>query len=387
MKNGPLKRLFTLYLWLAAVSFSLALAYFACDRLFIELRNAGDTNPLRRRYGDMIYSLYPGMERSQVDKLLRESWMRNLEYEPFTQYREARFKGEYVNVDEHGFRSNGEDSTWPPDSGACNVFLFGGSTTFNYGVADSCTIAARLQEILAQDTGKPVRVYNFGRAMYYSTQERVLFEKLLLEGKVPQMAVFIDGLNEFSHPDDVPNYTRSLENHLRAIAHFKPDYKSKSVFFREMFPLADIIFTQISRLFQRNASVPEENFSHSADSVLCGQIIQRYLQNKKMTEAVASGYGVKARFVWQPIPVYMYDKRNWVFPLDATSKRVLDLTASGYVMMSRLTKLNPPGGHFFWCADIQAGSKENLYIDIVHYGESLSRMLAHEIADSLKSCM
>ena len=60
---------------------------------------------------------------------------------------------------------------WPPDDHDYNMFVFGGSTTFGYGVPDEQTIASHLQEVLSHQTAREVRVYNFGRGMYRSSQE------------------------------------------------------------------------------------------------------------------------------------------------------------------------------------------------------------------------
>lgn len=55
-----------------------------------------------------------------------------------------------------------------------NIFIFGGSTTFSYGVKDEQTVALYLQEFLSNKLGRDVKVYNFGRIYYYYTQEQIL---------------------------------------------------------------------------------------------------------------------------------------------------------------------------------------------------------------------
>jgi hypothetical protein len=85
------------------------------------------------------------------------------------------------------------------------VYFFGESTTMCAGT-DLTTIASYFQEHLDGRLigGKQVRAYNFGRAFYFSTQERILFQQLLLNGSVPDFAIFIDGLNEFFMEDGRP---------------------------------------------------------------------------------------------------------------------------------------------------------------------------------------
>ena len=88
--------------------------------------------------------------------------------------------------------------------------MFGGSTAFGIGVPDDQTVASHLQTQLgtARD-GREVRVYNFGRGAYYSSQERALFERLIVAGYVPNLAIFLDGLNDFFFYDqDRPSADR-----------------------------------------------------------------------------------------------------------------------------------------------------------------------------------
>lgn len=99
-----------------------------------------------------------------------------------------------------------DEGPWPPAKSNLNIFVFGGSTTFGYGIADGETIASALQRKLANSSSKPIRIYNFGRGHYYSTQERILFSNLLGAGTVADVAVFIDGLNEFYYRKDAPQY-------------------------------------------------------------------------------------------------------------------------------------------------------------------------------------
>lgn len=144
----------------------------------------------------LLDQIYPDLRPHEIQDILEETWKaRPFSYEPFTQFKEREFKGRFVNVDQNGFRVSKNQGVWPPDPDSYNVFLFGGSTTFGYGVPDDQTIASYLQDTLQTKMHKEVRVYNFGRGFYYWFQERVLFERLLRSGYSPDMAIFIDGYN------------------------------------------------------------------------------------------------------------------------------------------------------------------------------------------------
>ena len=173
-------------------------------------------NPLEKYGLVKLRAAYPGRSRKEIVSLLTETWGRPLTYAPYTQFVETRHRGEYVNVAEGGYRKVENQGPWPPAKQNVNVFIFGGSTTFGYGVADSETIPSALQRKLRASFGARVCVYNFGCAFYYSTQERILFSNLLASGVVPDVAVFIDGLNEFGHRKDVPEFTDQLTRALNA---------------------------------------------------------------------------------------------------------------------------------------------------------------------------
>jgi len=113
-------------------------------------------------------------------------------------FKESPITGKYINVNENGFRLIQNQASWPPNNSNINIFIFGGSTTFGYGVSDEQTVPSYLQNYLRQHIiHKKVCVYNFGRGHYYSSQELVLFEKLLWLGIIPEVVIFIDGLNDF----------------------------------------------------------------------------------------------------------------------------------------------------------------------------------------------
>src|SRR5262245_40303253 len=155
--------------------------------------------------------VYPDLAPAEAEQLARES-ERQLVYEPYTDAAEERpVRGRFVNIAAAGFRVGPDQGPWPPEPTYYNVFLFGGSTAFGYGLVDHDTVAAYLQGRLGTAGGRPVRVYNFARCGYYSTQERILFERLVVAGQAPDAAVFLDGLNDFSMPDDVPIVSPWLE--------------------------------------------------------------------------------------------------------------------------------------------------------------------------------
>jgi hypothetical protein len=349
-------------------------------------------NRVARLYGEApLRRAYPGLSRREIDTLLGETWKRSLAYEPYTGFKESPFSGAYVNVDRAGFRRSKNQAPWPPEPGTCSVFVFGGSTTFGYGLADDQTLPSYLQEVLAARLGRPVAVYNFGRAYYFSRQEGILFETLLLAGLVPDMAIFVDGFNEFAFPSDRPLFTPRLEALFEDAAELKR---------AERAPLSAALRNLPVVRALRAQGAPDPGWTESVDgppaaapatptptpadareeAEIVARISSRYLRARLWIEAVANAFGVKPVFVWQPISSYKYDLSYHLFTARGFGPR----WELGYRHLAQVVADQPPGSNFLWCADIQEGLHESLYVDNVHYSPGLCQRLANEIARRLE---
>ena len=169
---------------------------------------------------DLLEKAYPGMQYTDILDLLREQWLyAKGEYEPYTIFKPAPFVGKYYNIDVNGYRLIKNQCPWNnTDNNTYNIYIFGGSTTLGADVDDNSTIPSYMQEYLRNGTGKNICVYNFGRSHYFSTQERILFEKLLVEKNRPNAVVFIDGLNDFYYANSNPEFTPEFGEYVNARA-------------------------------------------------------------------------------------------------------------------------------------------------------------------------
>jgi hypothetical protein len=332
---------------------------------------------------------FPGYTDAQVAKLMEESWARPPLYEPFAQFKERPWHGQFVNVDPNGFRRGRDQGPWPPDPHAVNVFVFGGSTTFGMGLPDDQTVPSHLQDVLAhRRPGVAVRVYNFGAGYYFSTQERVQFEQLLLAGVVPDVAVFVDGLNDFFQPDGVPALTSRL---ARVLSDPVPRPAHPYLELLRQLPLG-VAATRVQAWATRRplpsaASAPPPRAEASpgtvtpAERATIAAVIARYLGNKRMIEAVAAAHGIHVAFAWQPVPTYKYDLAHHASHPQGFGR--VEITRAGYPEMARVAQAGAGGPNFVWCADIQEGRREELYLDLVHYAPRMARRVAACIAKGL----
>jgi lysophospholipase L1-like esterase len=382
------------YTGLAVVFFNTAVVFLGFNALLFGafwLRDRGQgpiparQDMVTEKYGDeLLARAYPGMDATQIHALLQETWGWKQPFEAYVHFRESPRKGTYVNVHEAGFRLSADQGPWPPLPDSYNVFVFGGSTTFSYGLSDDQTVPSNLQRALAPRMSAPVHVYNFGVGSYQSTQERILFQELLIKAYRPRLAVFIDGLNDFAYPD-VPSGTYVLGRLTRG-AETPKRYEA----------VANWPIVQFAQGLKRRLTSGRENHQPNANgpspsrtdqpnaatsTALLDAVIGRYLANKRQIEAVAHEFGVQPVFVWQPIPFYKYDNRYHLFsPKDPGINRD---ARNGYERLAAILKDEAAGADFVWSADIQERLREPLYVDSIHYTAAMSDRLARHIVGVL----
>lgn len=299
-----------------------------------------------------------------------------------------------------GFRHGKNQGPWPLDAENFNVFVFGGSTTFGYGVTDSQTVPSVIQEELAKLSPRNVSVYNFGVGWYFSTQERLLFERLLYQGHIPHLAIFIDGLNDTwyagsNRPAFADQFATAFET-VQAFARQSPASRRHSAHLARQ---AFVDRLPVGRMLRGLSRRLGANFGKAEDSVnpMAGESMQFghadstrryferafdcYLNNKYLTEQAANRWGVVPVFVWQPSPGYKYDLKLHTFANDDSYGSVRRFYKTGFERW----RSDPVGSNwtnFIWSADIQEKATEGLYVDHHHYSASFSRTLAKFIIDA-----
>jgi hypothetical protein len=325
-----------------------------------------------------LQPFFPTLTAEEIGVLENESlnvFFGPFRYQAYTQFREAPRVGRFVNVDRAGFRRGRAQGSWPPDRRDFVVFVFGGSTTFGYGVPDDDTVPSYLQTQLGAAADRAVRVYNFGRGYYFSTQERVLFERLLLKGPRPDLAVFVDGLNDFYNRSGEPEFTARLADLMTEVQTPRP---SKILRVLDELPIGRAARWLRERLAPRTAEVTPRR---PEDSIAA--VVRRIRDNKRMADAVGRAYGVRTAWVWQPVPTYKYDVADHPFRGPNFAKHAL--SARGYPVMARFAAAGRFGDNFLWCADIQEGLREALYVDQVHYAPAMAERVAACIASQLRA--
>jgi hypothetical protein len=361
---------FVLNLLLLLAGFNLAL-HFAYTT-FDDLRRAEYIQGYMNRYVKRLKSAYPTFSDRDVQALVRETLLVSFSFENYTLFRDRPQRGQFVNVDERGYRHSEAQRPWPPSRDAYNVFFFGGSTAFGFALTDDSTIPSWFQRLAPRVGGKPTAVYNFSRMGYFSSQERILFEQLVLEGLRPDAAIFVDGLNDLHWRDGRPMPNSS------AGAVWEPPRPAASEW--PMVRLAHWLRKGL-QLSPTNADAPAPGAAPEDFAAA----LARYLGNKSLIESSARGAGIAPVFVWQPVPSFKHEGREYRFRRSVPWQQwSLDSYVPVYQQVEEGARASAFGPAFVWCGGVQQGVQEALYIDLVHYHPRLSQLVAECIVREVR---
>jgi hypothetical protein len=329
--------------------------------LFVRVRARSDVHPAAahtpwRMNGNPLPALfpqvdfrriYPGLSQTEIDELQSEGIAVRFLFSPFVQFEPMPVKGRFIEVTSAGYRSDGRVQPWPPRRQDLVFFVFGGSTTFCYGLRNEETLVRALQNAFAgRYPGERVECYNFGRGYYFSSQERILFEQLLLQGIRPDVAVFVDGLNDFYFWEGRPWLTRELSEYMA------PDLVR-----------------------------PPARLSTDAEQAAAVESVSsRYAANVRLIEAVARDQGVSVLFVGQPVPWFEFPINATTHPFGRAVFVGHELCLSGYPRFRERALAGAFGPRHIWCGDAFADASAPMYADSIHYSPAGARRLANLIA-------
>ena len=318
--------------------------------------------------------VYPDMEPSDIPLLLEETWDRPWQYEPWVGFKERPRSGKFVNISSEGFRHS-HIKNLRLDSTGINIYVFGGSTTFGYGVDDASTIPSHLQKHLSNlHPNNKINIFNFGRGYYYSDQEFALLLQLIRNNHIPTIAIFIDGLNEGQKE---PYYTKEMSSMFKAYN----DDQYEFFILLKFFLKSQIKNSSLMRVVKKLTSYaidqpqpPKKEFLPPID------MLKNYQGNKELIENLAEKFNFLTYFFIQPVPGYRNEFANHMFLTNSgpanwsqhgTSKiQLLETTTDN------LTSFN--------LAPLLENYGQQPFVDNVHYTSSVCNLIAENIAQKIK---
>ncbi|OAN46697.1 hypothetical protein A6A04_06245 [Paramagnetospirillum marisnigri] len=325
---------------------------------------------------DDIRKLYDTDDVARYEQIMSESWRQSdTVYSPFVEYKMTPYKGKHFNIAEDGYRSNGRAGQELAAAGP-KVFVYGGSTAMGIGVADDETIPAQVEKALAAAGRDDVQVFNFAVVSYFSTQERIALERQLTAGVKPDVAVFVDGLNDFYYCTipDVSAWNERLTQLTRA--------RSRMPIALELSHRSSVV--QLARHLGGDKSVMVREWGSFCETEAdVDKVITRLDTNRRLIDAAGERLGFKTLFVQQPVPTYTYDNRKRPFPVKEEALGYHMNSARGYPKMALMKsegRLWDKG--LLWLAE-EEPADANAYIDTVHYSPRFNRLIGERIASAI----
>lgn len=306
--NGKIQKIYTT---LALVYLNTTLVFCGCLLLasFIPVTPGGFHTSIGQQYSETFktdaYYFLSQEEAKRLGKVYDEyASQGHWQVHPWTGLINRQFKSPYLNVDENGLRQTAEPSPEHAEKPLFVVWAFGGSTMFGWGVADEYTLPSQLQRALQERMpAYQVKVINFGVPYYNSQHELILFLSALRTSDPPDMAIFLDGLNEVGraifYSGQEPLFIEMEKAWEAWITPFTAE--TPWITINYTFPLAGLLK---SGQPERNAPVPE---SELEKTTLVQDAIDIYLQNAVLIDTVGNTAGVETFLFLQPLPAWSDD--------------------------------------------------------------------------------
>lgn len=302
-------------------------------------------------------------------------------FNPWTTFMIAPFRGVHLNVVEADIlnhRSNGH-SLPPDDWPIVTIWLFGGSTAFGFGVPDNQTVAAHIEALLsAEFPGKRV-VVNFGQPYWFTNSERAAFTALLSAHRKPDLALFLDGVNDISWRG--LGYDRPVFSHDMHAAweRARDDRRLRLpwISVNASFPLARLR-AWIKLKF--GAGQPASPYLAWHLKNMDATLIVRDIEDEyRKIVATAGVFGVKPHFFLQPAPWFGVYK-------DATvdsSYRFGDVDKARDVFTA--WRNSAVAGAAFHDLSMVLLGEDRPYVDSVHYSDHSNLILAKAMIARIRS--
>jgi hypothetical protein len=223
-------------------------------------------------------------EAMESNRFVQESWI---------EFRNMDFNGTYMHMTGSTRKTVPDVFANPESKDTIDIYFFGGSTMFGFNVMDNETIPSQFVALYKErfPKGKNIRVHNYGTPTYYSYQELMLLSDLIYNGHHPDIAVFLDGINDFW---------------FATAAYYRQSYFSyvfRQVFDKGLpsngnFQLVDTA----DNMFMDPKNIPLDQYN--------SKLVANYFENIENVRMMCDMAGIKSHFFLQPSPFYNYGNQQ-----------------------------------------------------------------------------
>ncbi len=315
----------------------------------------------------------------------------------YVYWRRKPNQGKNINLNSEGIRRTYNAAASKGGGASLKIFMFGGSTMFGSGERDDFTIPSLLSKE-AEKRGLKCEVINFGQEAYVSTQEVIELVLQLQKGNIPGAVIFYDGVNdtfggyqlgvaglphnEFNREMEF-NLLEKSENRMLAVQSTVKQLSTIRFFTG--------VFKRLGLRHESFQMVPlqyEKPISDKGD--LARAVVESYLGNVRLVQALSKSYGFKCLFYWQPTIFQKKQLTKYERKAEEIENRfegMEEFYVKTYaVMQERITGLkNDLPLHDI--SSIFNDVTEPLYLDLCHLSERGNNQIAKKMIEDLLQLM
>jgi len=305
-------------------------------------------------------------------------------YTPFIEFRESKRNEKFVSVSKYGNRCNKNDINIceGPKGGKNEIWIFGGSSTFGYGLKNDETIAAALNNILFDK-----KIINFGQAYFNSTQNRIFFQNLLSYFPEPESVIFFEGFNDFRN-EHLVNYQypggSSLSKHFKKLIETKEisSFDRFKQWLQKRFNRLNFVrlYKQITRNEKNNNQIKVEKIINADEAYRI--LIKKLENNLKINKVIGDKFSINIINVMEPVGLSENSYSSSSLPSDYL-KDIDNLLLHHKKIYDKIE--NDP--NFFKHVDLNLINyqiEEQMFIDRAHFSKEFSKKIAEKVSEILK---
>jgi hypothetical protein len=221
-------------------------------------------------------------------------------YHAYVIWRRAPFKGQFININRDGIRlTPGAECS----ADSYKVFVFGGSTMWGTGSPDWGTIPAYLQADFTALRPGPVCVVNFAESAFVSTQGVIELIVQLQSGNVPDLVIFYDGVNDVyaAYQSGRPTHQNFNQIAAKIESQNPPPSIVDGIKSTNSFRLLERLVAQLGQKPPHSQALVTYKTMGVDTATLSDSVVETYLNNYKVVDALAQEHGFRFFFFWQPV--------------------------------------------------------------------------------------
>jgi lysophospholipase L1-like esterase len=344
----------------------------------------------------------PADPRAEADGYKGASWtnqyfkeLHDLQtvWKSYVYWRRARFQGKYINIDNNGIRK-----TWNMESGdrkeKYKILCLGGSGMWGFGARDDHTIASRISKILTERLGMAVSVVNMGETGYVSSQEFIALSLELQAGRVPDLVIFYDGVNDIfsAFQNGRAGLPQNERNRRREFNLLITDTRSILTLFGPMMLSRTAIYKTMRDLAQKGTiggyrdwtmGLKDKEIGVDEASKLSRSVARVYGANMELISGLAQKYDFKVRHYWQPTVFQKDHCSDYEAGFKESMKNVAPLFKEAYESVGAAPSIKKAGTTFKDLSNLFKNMKEPVFIDFCHITEEGNKRIARAIVENL----